>query len=470
MTSLRFDAEEAKNRPVSKVITLLKDMLKQLEKEVDGDEEVYDKIVCWCETNEKIKTKEIADGAAKIEELTASLARLEKEIKALEGEIFEQQGAMDKANAIRMKKQAEFNAEEKDLLDAIKALKDAIVVLSKHHPSSFVQLSASPNAGALMQVATTLQHEMQKHHDLLEGVLTPSQRRAAASFLQAPADYFDASPTFKQSYAPQSGQILGILKQMLETFETNLASAQGEEGAGQKDYGSVKASIFDQLAAADASRDKKVQDRADQTQALADAKQDLKDTEALKAANEKYLAMLKEKCAQTDAEWEERQKTRHLEMEAVSKALAILSSDDAHDLFTKTFNAALLQTQETRSTSLRSKASELIGAVAEQNNSPRLAALAYQIRLDAFTKVKEAIDNMIAELHTNTAAIEKNERAKAELEMKIDNLKTLIDTRAKEIEVLKADIAEMQTQMKRAGEDREIENKEFQLTVADQRA
>merc|ERR1719454_1953353 len=493
--SITLDAVAAKNRPVSKVITLLKDMLKQLEKEAEGDEEVYDKIVCWCETNEKIKTKEIKDAAekieqlgAKIEELTASLARLEKEIKALEGEIFEQQGAMDKANAIRMKKQAEFNAEEKDLLDAIKALKDAIVVLSKHHPSSFMQVPGGINAGALMQVAATLQHEMQKHDDLLDGVLTPSQRRAAASFLQAPSDYFDASPTFKQSYAPQSGQILGILKQMLETFEQNLAAAQGEEGAGQKDYGSVKASIFDQLAAADASRDKKVQDRADQTQALADTKQDLKDTEALKAANEKYLAMLKEKCAQTDAEWEERQKTRHLEIEAVSKALAILSSDDAHDLFTKTFNAALLQKEETRTESLRSKASELVRAVAEQNNSPRLAALAYQIRLDAFTKVKEAIDNMIAqllqekadeikhkdfciaELNTNTAAIEKNERAKAELETKIDSLKTLIDTRTKEIDALKADIADLQTQMKRAGEDREIENKEFQLSVADQRA
>ena len=36
----------------------------------------------------------------------------------------------------------------------------------------------------------------------------------------------------------------------------------------------------------------------------------------------------------TDSEWEERQKTRQLEMEACSKALAVLSSDDAHDLFT----------------------------------------------------------------------------------------------------------------------------------------
>merc|ERR1719183_3442179 len=98
-SSLRLDAEEAKNRPVSKVITLLKDMLKQLEKEVEGDEEVYDKIVCWCETNEKIKTKEIADAAEKIEqlgakteELTASLVRLEKEIKALEGRSLSSRG------------------------------------------------------------------------------------------------------------------------------------------------------------------------------------------------------------------------------------------------------------------------------------------------------------------------------------------------------------------------------------------
>eukprot|EP00421_Protoceratium_reticulatum_P048671 CAMPEP_0168441562 /NCGR_PEP_ID=MMETSP0228-20121227/43555_1 /TAXON_ID=133427 /ORGANISM="Protoceratium reticulatum, Strain CCCM 535 (=CCMP 1889)" /LENGTH=58 /DNA_ID=CAMNT_0008455893 /DNA_START=9 /DNA_END=182 /DNA_ORIENTATION=+ len=48
----------------------------------------------------------------------------------------------------------------------------------------------------------------------------------------------------------------------------------------------------------------------------------------------------------TDKEWEERQKTRQLEMEAVSKAVAVLSGDDAHDLFTRTFNPALLQEEE----------------------------------------------------------------------------------------------------------------------------
>merc|ERR1711924_264987 len=118
-SSLTFDAEAAKNRPVSKVITLLKDMLKQLEKEAEEDEEIYDKMACWCETNDKEKTKAIADAEAriadlttKIEELTASSARLSTEIKNLEKEVAENQAALDKATAIRQKQLAEFNEEE----------------------------------------------------------------------------------------------------------------------------------------------------------------------------------------------------------------------------------------------------------------------------------------------------------------------------------------------------------------------
>merc|ERR1712187_1043625 len=134
-TSLSFDVQAAKNRPVSKVITLLKDMLKQLEKEAEEDEEIYDKMACWCETNDKEKTKAIADAEArisdlttKIEEPTASSARLGTEIKNLEKEVAENQEALDQATAIRQKQLAEFNAEEKDLLQSVAALKSAIVV------------------------------------------------------------------------------------------------------------------------------------------------------------------------------------------------------------------------------------------------------------------------------------------------------------------------------------------------------
>merc|ERR1740121_578662 len=114
--------------------------MKQLEKEQEDDEEVYDKLACWCETNDKEKTKSIADAEAriedltnKIEELTATSARLNTEIKNLEQEVAKNQEALDKATALREKQLAEFNAEEKDLLESISALKSAVTVLSKHN-------------------------------------------------------------------------------------------------------------------------------------------------------------------------------------------------------------------------------------------------------------------------------------------------------------------------------------------------
>merc|ERR1712048_874742 len=173
-----------------------------------GDEEVYDKIACWRETNDKEKTQaikdaesRIADLTTKIEELTAGSARLNQEITNLGKEVAKNQEALDQATAIREKQLAAFNSEEKDLLQSIKALDAAVVVLSKHHSSSLVQVPRTH----LLSVATTLQHEMQKHANLLEGVLKPSERKVLQSFVQAPEDYFDATPTFKQAYAPQSG-------------------------------------------------------------------------------------------------------------------------------------------------------------------------------------------------------------------------------------------------------------------------
>jgi hypothetical protein len=489
-SQLTFDENAAKNRPVSKVITLLKDMLKQLEKEAEEDEEIYDKMACWCETNDKEKTKSIADAEArisdlttKIEELTANSARLNTEIKNLEKEVAANQDALDKATSIREKELAEFNAEEKDLLGSISALKAAITVLSKHHGGSFLQLPRSHVLG----IATTLQHEMQKHASILDGVLTRSERRAAAAFIQAPEDYFDAAPTFKQSYAPQSGEIFGILRQMKETFESNLSASQKEELANQKAYEELKAAKEEQIAAGQAQIDTKTQELADTDEKNAQAKEDISDTRASLAADEQFLMMLKEKCQMTDKEWEERQKTRQQEMEACSKALAILSGDDAHDLFTKTYNPTFVQQGRIMQSERRQRASKLLSDVATKVSSPKLATLAVRVRLDAFTRVKKAIDDMIAQLlvekadeikhkdfcvdefNTNQLQTEKKEREKQDLIAKIEDLTMSIEALAKAIETLKAEIAEMQVQLKRAGEDREKENKEFQTTVADQR-
>merc|ERR1711939_355153 len=296
------------------------------------------------ETNNKEKTKSIADAEArisdlttKIEELTANSARLNTEIKNLEKEVAENQAALDKATAIRQKQLAEFSEEEKDLLGSISALKSAVTVLFKHN--SLLQMPRSHIVG----VAATVQNEMQKHASLLSGVLSRKEKKVVSSFIQAPEDYFDAEPTFKQSYAPQSGEIFGILKQMKETFETNLSSSQKEEMANQKAYEELKAAKEEEIKAGQEQIDAKTQELADTDEKNAQAKEDVADTKKSLSADEQFLMMLKEKCSMTDSEWEERQKTRQLEMEAVSKALAVLSSDDAHHLFTKTFNPSLVQ-------------------------------------------------------------------------------------------------------------------------------
>merc|ERR1719299_66825 len=158
------------------------------------------------------------------------------------------------------------------------------------------------------------------------------------------------------------------------------------------------------------------------------------------------------------------------------------------DLFSSTFSfvqrasVAILKSQR------RADASKLLADMARKNNNPHLMTLAMKVRLDAFEKVKQAIDDMIAELlkqkedeikqkdfcvngfNENEKQTNENLRKKTDLTTLIEDLTMKIDTLHKEIETLKAEIGEMQVQMKRAGEDREKENKEFQTTVAEQRA
>ncbi|CAK0791804.1 unnamed protein product, partial [Prorocentrum cordatum] len=132
-------------------------------------------------------------------------------------------------------------------------------------------------------------------------------------------------------------------------------------------------------------------------------------------------------------------------------------------------------------------AAELLSALAAKTHNPRIATLAVRAKLDAFTRVKKAIDDMIAQLQEEKAAeikhkdfcvdefnqnqlqTEKKERDKEDLLAKIEGLEMSIKQLAEAIDALKAEIVEMQVQLKRAGEDREKENRIFQTVVADQR-
>ena len=67
-----------------------------------------------------------------------------------------------------------------------------------------------------------IQGQFRKHAQLVDSIVTPAQRKAVTAFVQSPSSYLEeqAAPGFGQSYAPQSGAIFGILKQMKETSRT----------------------------------------------------------------------------------------------------------------------------------------------------------------------------------------------------------------------------------------------------------
>jgi hypothetical protein len=59
--------------PIKRVVMLLKKMKDELDDEASKEAEMYDKMVCWCETSEKEKKKAVADADALDDELSSEI-------------------------------------------------------------------------------------------------------------------------------------------------------------------------------------------------------------------------------------------------------------------------------------------------------------------------------------------------------------------------------------------------------------
>merc|ERR1719316_1183077 len=487
-----------KNKPVSKVITLLNDMVKQLENEAEEDAELYDEMGCWCTTNDKTKTAAIAQAESDIAELTAAIqsytalsSKLNTEIENLEKELAANTDALDKATAVRKKELAEFNAEEKSSLQTISSLKGAVGALAKHHDAAFLQSESAQETMDFANMVSNLHHALHKQGGIVSQVLTRKQRKMVEAFVQSPDDFMDSGLNAKRPktalvQAAPSAEIFGVLKQMKEGFETNLGQSQAEEMKAQAEYEGVKAGKEKEIAAGESQIDTKTGLLADTDEKNAQSKKQLAETRATLAADTEFLGKLKEQCKLFNEEYEARTATRTLETTAVSKALVFLSSDEAQDLVSRTFS--FIQKSTSKNTHRRNKVVEALSKVATEFKDPRISTLAISARLDAFTKVKGSINDMIAalakeqeeevqhkdfcvdEINANEKETQIKEQKKGTLEVQIDDLTETIDKLGKLIKELQAKIADLQIQLKRAGEDREMENSLFQTTVADQRA
>jgi len=227
------------------VVRLLQDTKAELEKELEDDRAVHEMMTCWCTSNNQEKTAAIAAGNAKIAELESSMgasaariAELKQKRKEPLAEVNADHKALTEASAMRMKENQEFQASETDYLEAIDASKNAIIVLGKHNPS-LAQLRSAAHTLLDARVAQLVDgsKSMSKANvGMLRSFLHNTE--SASSFLAIPG---------MQSYAPQSGQIFGILGQMKEDFEVNLSEAQKSEAKAKSEYESLKAAKEDEI-------------------------------------------------------------------------------------------------------------------------------------------------------------------------------------------------------------------------------
>lgn len=529
-SSSKYEPEEAgsKERPMRQIIDLLKVMQTDLKTELDEDEDHYNNMACWCDNNEKRLKKQIVDAdlevkefIKEIERLTALISTLETQIEHLAEEIEKAEQELEQATEIRKQQYEAFVIEETELKNAVAALRAAVVVMRSHHASGVTSLhdgndaySAQrvrllqqrndaflqmPQDKSLMnKVTDTLARTYQEHGKLLRGVLSHSDRRFVESLLQLSGRKMGGLGMAAPSWNAGSGQIFGILTQMKETFETNLKTSQDEDAAAEVAYQDLKKAKEAEIDAMLTSKREKEDQLADEEMNLAEIKTRMPNTQIAAVRDEKFLRHMQDRCMIVDKEWEVRKVTKADEIEAVTKALTMLNSEEAHELFTRNFNpeepASFLQlksymkVESVSNSTARAQASKILSAVAKATHSSKLAHMADSVRLDHFARVKEAIQKMIDALVKEKAdeiqtqadcnkmigdikfADRYKNNVKTSLEDQIQTLTDELQELDTSLATSKQEVADLLKELENAKNERKKANQAFLQQMKDQKA
>merc|ERR550514_847701 len=154
----------------------------------------------------------------------------------------------------------------------------------------------------------------------------------------------------RQGYAPASGEIVGMLKQMKDTMEKDLAEVVAEEDKAKQDFDAAMGAKGKQIAEATKAIEEKTKRSGEVAVAIVNLEEDLEDTQESLAEDTKFLADLVANCATKEKEWAEICKMRQEELIALADTIKILNDDDAQELFKKTIpsaSASLIQLQVT---------------------------------------------------------------------------------------------------------------------------
>jgi hypothetical protein len=284
-------------------------------------------------------------------------------------------------------------------------------------------------------------------------------------------------------YVPQSGQIIGILKQMKDTISADLADITAAEDKAITDYEELAAAKTKEIAANSEAIEAKLEREGQVGLDIVALAEDLDDTKKALAADKEFLAGLDKSCATKEKEWEVRSATRTEELLALADTIKLLNDDDALELFKKTLpsSAAFLQTLVS-SKVVKKNALKALGS--HQDHRIELIALALRGGTNSFDKVIAMIDEMVALLGKEQTSdddkkayclesLDKAEDEKkvldqqeADLDKAMEDAKNMIATLADEIAALTAAIKQLDKDVVEATETREAENKLYVETMA----
>jgi len=467
--------EHAAANPIRKVVNMLQTMQKKVEAEGEKEQELFDKFMCYCKNSGGDLATSIADAETKVSELPSAveeaegqLGQLKEDLKKAQTDRAAAKAAIAEATAIREKEAAEFATLSSELKTNIAAIGKAVAALEKGMGGAFLQTTA----------AATLKNLVETDQKMLD-----VDREDLTAFLSNDA-----------SYAPQSGAITGILKQMSDTMTANLNDATGTEEESIKSFDTLVAAKTKEIDALTASIEDKTSKIGELGVQIVQMKEDLSDSEESLLDDKKFLADLEKNCATKEKEWAGICKLRSEELLALADTIKMLNDDDALELFKKTLpgSSASFMQMQVSSESMRNQALAILEAAKSDKKSDRqridYIMLAIRGKKFGFEKVLKQIDDMVellgseqqddidkkeyCETQLDTADDKKKalERTEGKLEAAIAENKETIATLTEEIAALTAGITALDKSVAEATEQRKEENSDYTTLMANDAA
>jgi hypothetical protein len=311
-------ASQAQVTPVEKVIQLLNGMLAKGKSEKHDEQVQFAAYKQFCDDTTVEKKRAIAEAEetievlqADIEKHTADAAQLTKEVAEHDADISTWNGDHKAAAKIRSIEKTDYDGLHKDYSESVDALERAVAVLKKQaydrkQAESFAQLSTVKDLKLIPQDA----------------------KDAITAFLEQEPEGLEVSAPDAAGYEFQSHGVIDMLEKLHDKFVGERTDLEKKEMNGKHAHEMLVQDLTAQIDQATSDRESKSGTKAKKLQMKADAEGDLSDTTATKEADEKYLADLTATCEMKATDFESRQQLRAEEIEAIEKAIEILSSND----------------------------------------------------------------------------------------------------------------------------------------------